>query len=139
MKKIPPQSDIDFRIAFAQSHNLSVALVAPSTQNWRANNEIEEKLEYWQAYFYKKLVTEPIAEAKEAVRKEKGYPDEILNNEVDDIVQKVYNKEPILHSDFEKAIDGNPEASKKIGEANRAVKRADRQEKKEENQPINLD
>ena len=84
MKKIiPPRSDQDFRISFAQSHNLSVAMTAPMAQDLirklvevdadleaknkaliEVEKEIKNMLEDWQQYFYDKLVTEPLREAK---------------------------------------------------------------------------
>ena len=60
MKKIPPKTDTDFRIAFAQSWNLAVAIVAPI---YNLDSDIcKPILEGWQKYFYDKLVTEPLEE-----------------------------------------------------------------------------
>lgn len=60
MKKVPPRTDTDFRIAFAQSWNLAVAMVARSPS--KLDEVMKERLEEWQVYFYKKLVDEPLTE-----------------------------------------------------------------------------
>ena len=63
MKKIPPRTDTDYRIAYAQSFNLAVAMVAPlygDTKNRLDTPEAKERIELWQAYFYKKLVDDCI-------------------------------------------------------------------------------
>ena len=72
MKKIPPKTDTDFRIAFAQSWNLAVALIAPVVPRLteptnekevrERNKALKDTMEDWQKYFYDKLVTEPLKE-----------------------------------------------------------------------------
>ena len=67
-----PKTDTEFRISYAQSWNLAVALIAPRYQAMEKVDPIlaQETLESWQKYFYQKLVLDLVEkEGNEALNK----------------------------------------------------------------------
>ena len=65
-----PKTDTEFRISYAQSWNLAVAVLSEEEKNKSEKFNLEPKLLAWQKYFYDKLVTELIEkEGNEALNK----------------------------------------------------------------------
>ena len=56
MNKLIPKTDTEFRISFAQSYNLAVALVAGYVSAVVNPEGTKNEIEKWQKYFYQKLV-----------------------------------------------------------------------------------
>lgn len=63
-----PKTDTEYRISFAQSWNLAVAMMANHIEI--SGDEHKKHLERWQKYFYQKLVLDFVeSEGKDALNK----------------------------------------------------------------------
>ena len=78
-----PKTDTEFRISYAQSWNLAVAMV--SNLKYPKMEIYQEEMEKWQKYFYQKLVLDLVEkEGTEALNKlNSDRPDKVEKHKLD--------------------------------------------------------
>ena len=78
-----PKTDTEFRISYAQSWNLAVAMV--SNLKYPKMEIYQEEMEKWQKYFYQKLVLDLVEkEGTEALNKlNTDKPDKLAKHKAD--------------------------------------------------------
>lgn len=83
MNKLAPKTDTEYRIAYAQSWNLAVAMVAPerraSPLMKDVKHETQKILKHWQTFFYDQLVTK----FEEELKKEQNKKEVRAKSELD--------------------------------------------------------